>query len=470
MSSNPVVVRVADVSKRFVIRKDKSLKERLVNFGRSQQHKDDFWALENVDLEITAGSTVGLIGPNGSGKSTLLKMIGGILQPTSGTVEHRGRIAALLELGAGFHPDLTGRENVYLNASILGLSNAQTESYFDEIVEFSGIEKFIDTQVKFYSSGMYVRLAFSVAVHVDPEILLVDEVLSVGDEPFQRKCMDKIRRFQEEGRTIILVTHSLDQVADICDHAVLLEGGKVIVDGDPVDALRHLRADFDAIRQADLAKQRVSTRAPDSTAQVVGVSLFDDNDQPTISITTGDALKVRIATHFDEPAVADAVVGMFMDTSLGQIVYGTNTKLLEQQIPAAIGDRVFTFRMGSLPLVEGTYGITAAIGRQSGVELHRLTGGASLEVRGNGFTIGVLDVPSAYAETEATAADIAAREAGQRAEADAEAAAAASTDADAEAAAASSTEAAAQADSTHESAETDPSLRVAVSPGSASTS
>ncbi|MEJ7650318.1 MAG: ABC transporter ATP-binding protein [Nakamurella sp.] len=424
MSSNPVVVRVADVSKRFVIRKDKSLKERMVNFGRSQQHKDDFWALSNVDLEIKAGSTVGLIGPNGSGKSTLLKMIGGILQPTSGTVEHRGRIAALLELGAGFHPDLTGRENVYLNASILGLSNAQTESYFDEIVEFSGIEKFIDTQVKFYSSGMYVRLAFSVAVHVDPEILLVDEVLSVGDEPFQRKCMDKIRRFQEEGRTIILVTHSLDQVADICDHAVLLEGGKVIVDGDPVDALRHLRADFDAIRQADLAKQRVSTRAttPDATAQIIGVSLFDDNDQPTTTIATGDALKVRIATHFDVPAVADAVVGMFIDTSLGQIVYGTNTKLLEQLIPAATGDRVFTFRMGSLPLVEGTYGITAAIGRQSGVELHRLTGGASLEVRGNGFTIGVLDVPSAYAETEATAADIAAREAGQRADAEADAA------------------------------------------------
>src|SRR3954449_6273316 len=222
------VVKIADASKRFVIRKEKSLKERLVNLGRSNQHKDDFWALKNIDLEIYSGSTVGLIGPNGSGKSTLLKLIGGILQPTSGTVEHRGRLAALLELGAGFHPDLTGRENVYLNASILGLSRKQTDEFFDGIVAFSGIEPFIDTQVKFYSSGMYVRLAFAVAVHVDPDLLLVDEVLAVGDEPFQRKCLDKIRSFQREGRTIVLVTHSLGQITEFCDRAVLLNKGEVL--------------------------------------------------------------------------------------------------------------------------------------------------------------------------------------------------------------------------------------------------
>ena len=252
------VVKVTGASKRFVIRKEKSLKERMVNFGRSNQHKEDFWALRDIDLDITSGSTVGLIGPNGSGKSTLLKLIGGILQPTAGTVEHRGRLAALLELGAGFHPDLTGRENVFLNASILGLSRKQTEKYFDAIVDFSGIEPFIDTQVKFYSSGMYVRLAFAVAVHVDPDVLLVDEVLAVGDEPFQRKCMDRIREFQSEGRTIILVTHSLDQVADLCDRAIVLEKGVVQVDGDPLEALRHLRADFETTRQDDIRRQRVA--------------------------------------------------------------------------------------------------------------------------------------------------------------------------------------------------------------------
>ena len=242
----PVVIKVNDVSKRFVIRKDKSLKERVVNFGRSNKHKDDFWALRDVGFDIEAGTTVGLLGANGSGKSTLLKTIGGIIQPTSGTVRRRGRLAALLELGAGFHQDLTGRENVFLNGSILGLSRKQTEEYFDSIVEFSEIEEFIDTQVKFYSSGMYVRLAFAIAVHVDPDVLLVDEVLAVGDERFQEKCMDKIREFQQEGRTIVLVSHSSAQVEELCSRAVVLAHGNVIYDGDTEGGIAALRASFGA--------------------------------------------------------------------------------------------------------------------------------------------------------------------------------------------------------------------------------
>lgn len=240
----PDVIHVRDVSKRFVIRKDKSLKERVVNFGRSNLHKDDFWALRDVTIDISAGTTVGLVGANGSGKSTLLKVIGGIIEPTDGYVERRGRLAALLELGAGFHPDLTGRENVFLNGSILGLSREQTEEYFQSIVDFSEIEEFIDTQVKFYSSGMYVRLAFAIAVHVDPDILLVDEVLAVGDEPFQRKCMDKIREFQAEGRTIVLVSHSAEQVLELCDRAVVLSHGRVVYDGPTVEGIAALRESF----------------------------------------------------------------------------------------------------------------------------------------------------------------------------------------------------------------------------------
>jgi ABC-2 type transport system ATP-binding protein len=244
LSPIPDVIRVREVSKRFIIRKDKSLKERIVNFRRSNRYKDDFWALRAVDFTITAGSTVGLLGANGSGKSTLLKVIGGIIDPTDGFVERRGRLAALLELGAGFHPDLTGRENVFLNASILGLSRTQTEGYFDSIVDFAEIGDFIDTQVKFYSSGMYVRLAFAIAVHVDPDVLLVDEVLAVGDEPFQKKCMDKIKEFQAEGRTIVFVSHSADQVADLCDRVVVLSHGAVVFDGATGAGIEALRSSF----------------------------------------------------------------------------------------------------------------------------------------------------------------------------------------------------------------------------------
>ncbi|GAA1728758.1 ABC-2 type transport system ATP-binding protein [Chryseoglobus frigidaquae] len=244
MSTASSIVRVDGVAKRFVIRKEKSLKERLVNFGRSNQHKDDFWALDDIAFDVAIGSSVGLLGANGSGKSTLLKVIGGIIEPTRGIVERRGRVAALLELGAGFHPDLTGRENVYLNGSILGLSRKQTDRYFDSIVDFAEVHDFIDTQVKFYSSGMYVRLAFAIAVHVDPDLLLVDEVLAVGDERFQRKCMDKIAEFQQEGRTILFVSHSADQVTRVCDRAIVLSHGRVIFDGDTEGGIAALRGSF----------------------------------------------------------------------------------------------------------------------------------------------------------------------------------------------------------------------------------
>ncbi|SDP04494.1 ABC-2 type transport system ATP-binding protein [Nakamurella panacisegetis] len=415
------VVKVTGASKRFVIRKDKSLKERLVNLGRSNQHKDDFWALRDVDLDITSGSTVGLIGPNGSGKSTLLKLIGGILQPTTGTVEHRGRLAALLELGAGFHPDLTGRENVFLNASILGLSQKQTEKFFDPIVDFSGIEQFIDTQVKFYSSGMYVRLAFAVAVHVDPDVLLVDEVLAVGDEPFQRKCMDRIREFQKDGRTIILVTHALDQVAELCDRAIVLEKGVVQVDGDPLQALRHLRADFELTRQDEIERQRsvavaaAAAQAVDSSAaadmtpgpdgdlpvpvissgatagaRMLSVTLTDPDGNALVSIGPGEALDVTVTAEVDG-VIDDAVIGIGIDSALGQVVFGTNTKLMNIELPPLSGSSTFTFRLPELWLGEGQYFVHTAIARDGGVELHRLVNAASLAVYARGDCIGFVN-------------------------------------------------------------------------------
>lgn len=385
---NPTVISIDDVSKRFVIRKEKSLKERLVNFGRSNLHKEDFWALRNVTAEIESGTTVGLIGPNGSGKSTLLKLIGGILQPTTGTVRLRGRLAALLELGAGFHPDLTGRENVYLNGSILGLSRQETDRHFDDIVAFSGIEPFIDTQVKFYSSGMYVRLAFAVAVHVDPDILLVDEVLAVGDEPFQRKCLERIRGFQREGRTIVLVTHSLDQVADFCDRAIVLESGAVVADGAPRDALRTLRADWEASRrQEELERDRVrAAEAPKATFTGVSLHRPHGEDGP---LETGDSLVVAVDTATDG-AIDAAVMGVSLTTPMGSVLYSTTTELLGAEPIHLRGTQRFVFDLGPLALAGGEYVVQTSLLTAQGQEIQVLPQAAQFSVRGAGRSTGPL--------------------------------------------------------------------------------
>jgi len=390
MTDTATVVSIKDVSKRFVIRKEKSLKERLVNFGRSNQHKDDFWALRDINLEIEAGSTIGLIGPNGSGKSTLLKLIGGIVQPTSGTVRRRGRLAALLELGTGFHPDLTGRENVFLNAAILGLTRKQTEEYFDAIVDFSGIEQFIDTQVKFYSSGMYVRLAFAVAVHVDPDLLLVDEVLAVGDEPFQRKCMDRIRNFQSDGRTIILVTHALEQVSELCDRAVVLEHGNIVADGEPRDSLRHLRADFEQTRISERERERSTGRPMVATSpRILAVRLTDAGGGPLDLLNSGSTVGIEIDVESDTE-FPGGIIGISMQDSAGHMIYGTNSRMLGIGLPTFVGRRTFGFRINDFFLGAGQISVTAALAEASGVEVDRKVDAATFGVQTDGTTVGIV--------------------------------------------------------------------------------
>ena len=230
-------IEVSDISKQFVLRHTRSIKEAVVWLakGRKGDLSEKFHALKNVTVEVKAGETVALLGLNGSGKSTLLKHISGVMLPDSGTVKTRGRVAGLIEVGAGFHPDLSGRDNVFLNGAILGMTEQQVKERFDDIVEFSEIGQFIDTEVKFYSSGMYLRLAFSVAVHTDPEVFLIDEILAVGDEPFQRKCIDKIQELAREGKTLVVVSHDLDLVSRICERGILLEHGNMKFDG-PIDA------------------------------------------------------------------------------------------------------------------------------------------------------------------------------------------------------------------------------------------
>jgi ABC-2 type transport system ATP-binding protein len=378
-----VVVSVEGVSKRFVLNKERSLKEKLVNFGRSRRHREDFYALNDVSLTIEAGSTVGLIGPNGSGKSTLLKVIGGILQPTEGRVRRRGRVAALLELGAGFHPDLTGRDNVYLNASLLGLSKAETDFYFEDIVEFSGISDFIDTQVKFYSSGMYVRLAFAIAVHVDPDILIVDEVLAVGDEPFQRKCLDHIRRFQREGRTIILVTHALDQVAELCDRTIVMRNGHVEFDGGTREGLLVLRRGFE---ESVMASSGTAANAISRVA-LSGGRLLDG----AVTIHPGEQLQLIVQVDVDASSpVLDAIVGFGIETPSGKLVFGTNTEFLGVEIPMLAGFRRFTYTIPNLQLGTGSYSFHVTLESRRDRELARVDRAVRFNVEGHTKNDGVI--------------------------------------------------------------------------------
>ena len=237
-------IEIAGVTKEFTLRHRRSLKELAVAAVRKQDLGiNTFKALDDVTFDVHQGETVALLGFNGSGKSTLLKLISGVLRPDGGRIRTRGRVAGLIEVGAGFHPDLTGRENVFLNGAILGMTRKQIEDAYDSIVDFSEIPDFMETEVKFYSSGMFLRLAFAVAVHSDPEVFLIDEILAVGDEPFQRKCLDEIRGLSDQGKTLVIVSHDLNMVSDLCERGVLLDKGVKVADGPSKDVVRRMRGE-----------------------------------------------------------------------------------------------------------------------------------------------------------------------------------------------------------------------------------
>lgn len=244
-----IAIKVSNVSKKYSIgkQKDSSLRGSLAGFFQSAETKgDDFWATNDISFEIKKGEALGIIGKNGAGKSTLLKILSQITKPTEGRIEINGRVASLLEVGTGFHPELTGRENIYLNGTILGMTRKEVKAKFEEIVAFSGVEKFIDTPVKHYSSGMYVRLAFAVAAHLEPEILIIDEVLAVGDLEFQEKCLGKMQEVTKgHGRTVIFVSHQLGMISKLCPRSIFLEKGRIKMDGPTSEVIReYLKSDF----------------------------------------------------------------------------------------------------------------------------------------------------------------------------------------------------------------------------------
>jgi ABC-2 type transport system ATP-binding protein len=386
-------IEIENVSKHFRLYHEKpdSLKERVIKFGRLPH--EEFWALRDISLDIQAGETLGLLGHNGSGKSTLLKCIAGILRPTTGSIRSSGRIAALLELGAGFHTELTGRENVYMNGSILGLSKREVDRIFDDIVAFSELEPFIDSQVKHFSSGMYMRLAFAVAINVEPEILLIDEVLAVGDEAFQRKCIERIKNFQKEGRTIVFVTHAADLVRTICDKAAVLDKGELLTHSTPGEAVLVFR---DALLQRGIDLGIAADPEPSTVSRAVritGVELHYP-DPARKFLVSGEPLEITLGYEASR-RTEDIVFAFNIHDQLGNLVLGTNSEMLGLQIDAVEGRGTLHLEMEHVPLLEGVFALSFGIhSRDVGIQYDHRAEKDHLEVMNPGRSVGLVSIPT----------------------------------------------------------------------------
>ena len=296
---------------------------------RARARHTDFWALRDIGFEVENGETLGLVGPNGCGKSTLLQIVCGILQPTSGRVVTRGRIAALLELGAGFNPEFTGRENVYLNGEIMGLSRGEIDKAMPSIESFAEIGEFIGRPVKEYSSGMYVRLAFSTAIHVDPEILIVDEALAVGDAVFANRCVRKFQELRERKITVLFVSHDLGLVKQLSDRAILLLNGRIAAQGAPNDVINRYIGLVLAKEESKSKKDdriHASFRHGDGSSEILSVQILNARGEPATAVTGGEPITVRVRSRFHQ-AKSDPMVGILIRTRIGMDVYGTNTRL-----------------------------------------------------------------------------------------------------------------------------------------------
>lgn len=413
---NDFAVDVRNVSKRFRLAHGQynSLKERLIHGGK-RQNVEDFWALDGVSLTVRQGETLGILGRNGSGKSTLLKCICGVLQPTKGEVAVRGKLAGLLELGAGFQQDLTGRENIYLNGSLLGMSKREVDRAFDAIVDFSELEEFIDGPVKFYSSGMAVRLGFAVAVNVDPDVLVVDEVLAVGDERFQRKCIDRVNQFQKEGRTILLVTHAADTVRSICDRGIVLSHGRMVAEGEPGEVTRIFRERLMA-EGAGMSVVDPTLIAVPATPDTLGSDALPDTERPvrfrsvhrvfsgdnTVPyMRCGDDLTIRVefeALH----ALDDVVFSLEIRDMYGDSIMRTDTSIIGTQIAVPRGTSIMHFGIVRMPLLDGSFSFALGIQSRSGILYDWQENAGSFEVMNPGKTTGMLrlDVHAALISSE----------------------------------------------------------------------
>ncbi len=353
-----VVLEVDNVTKTFRIHRERanSLKQRIAAKGRNRF--DEFVALQDVSFDVEEGEVFGVIGHNGSGKSTLLKCMAGILQPNQGSVRVHRKMSALLELGAGFHPELSGRENVFLNAAILGMNRRDIATRFDEIVEFSGLERFIDQPVKTYSSGMYVRLAFSVAINVDPRLLIVDEVLAVGDVTFQKRCLEKFVEFRNDGRTIVLVTHDLASVRNMCDRAIWLKQGLVSGEGDPKTLVE---AYTDSMLGSAPHDETGSTRRGSGELIITEVEMFvGDSTSPVTRFQTGDTVRFRMYYN-GHKAVPRPIFSLIIDALGGATVSSPCSRDVGLIPDSVSGDGWIDIVVRDISLLPGAYDVHTAV-------------------------------------------------------------------------------------------------------------
>ena len=411
------LTNVSKIYRRYGGRQFSTLKSALFQRSllRDLQPSETFPALTDVSFTVPKGSTFGVIGRNGSGKSTALKLVAGITKPTIGTVNVQGRISALIELGAGFHPEISGRENVFINGIMLGLTKREIQDRFDEIVDFAELREFIDAPVKTYSSGMYMRLGFAVAINVNPDVLLVDEVLAVGDEGFTHKCLDKFAEFKRSNKTILLVTHSLNLIERFCDAAVWLDGGQKQAEGDPKRVVGAYLTKVEEGEEVLLAQTTARAVEHASQAQAAGevpaaggehqgaaeaehpadptsnmfqategrwgsreieitdVSMIDAAGQPSFVFHSGDVMSIRVKVHAAHPT-EDFVFGIGLFNADGVCCYGTNTYLEDMTPGRLAGDAEATFAIDGLDLVEGTYKLDVAVHKIDGFayDYHRL--------------------------------------------------------------------------------------------------
>ena len=362
------IIVVEGISKRYQLGQhqgDTMLREALVRYFRaplSRSEQTAFWALKDISFRVKAGEVVGIIGRNGAGKSTLLKVLSRITYPTVGSIQVSGRTASLLEVGTGFHEELTGRENIYLNGSIMGMRKKEIDAKLQEIVEFAAVEKFLDTPIKRYSSGMRMRLGFAVAAHLDPDILLVDEVLAVGDSQFQKKCLDTMSELRTGGRTVLFVSHNMAAVENLCHRTLWIDSGRVRQDGPTSEVIKAYMSTFANAQHGGSSLEHVESRTGNGEARFTGVEFLNADGQPINYISCGGHIIIRL--HFRVyTAIRDLRVGLELNTDMGMKLAGTNNWATGYYVPVVdLGESYMDLEIDFLNIMPGRYYLSLWLG------------------------------------------------------------------------------------------------------------